>query len=355
MTVAEKMILECLDDAIKGDKQSLILRLNKLFQKTKKENPDFAEKLFPLLKNEPVLRKRNNQFHVAPVDSDTRKNLLVEEFPSFDEGEPIWAPATRTMIYQVLEERENADKLVEHGLQPIKSILFHGDPGLGKTISARWVAASLDLPLLTLDLATVMSSLLGKTGNNIKAIFDYAKEIPCVLLLDEFDAVAKKRDDDSEVGELKRLVTVLLQEIDNWPSSSVLIAATNHEELLDPAAWRRFDQVVKFDYPDEIDIRNYLNVLSIDDTVSEIVIGSLKGKSYSAIERIITSIKKQSILKGVSLVEGFFVSNNIDLDKATKEEKKLYAKVLHAQGQSQRAISEVTGLARQTIKKVIEV
>lgn len=354
MTVAEKLIIECLGDAIRGDKQSLVLRLNKLFQKTIKENPGFAEKLTPLLSNEFGLRKRESHFQAAPVDSDSRKNLLVEEYPALNHGEPIWAPATRAMIYQALEERRNAHKLVEHGLQPIKSILFHGDPGLGKTMSARWLAASLDLPLLTLDLATVMSSFLGKTGNNIKAIFDYAKEFPCVLLLDEFDAIAKKRDDDSEVGELKRLVTVLLQEVDNWPASSVLIAATNHEELLDPAAWRRFDQVVKFDYPHDHDIRNFLDALLVDEVVSDIILGSLKGESYSAIERIISDIKKQAILKDISFIEGFFASSNINLNKATKEEKKLYTKVLYAQGESQRAISEITGLARQTVKKVVE-
>lgn len=354
MTLSETLIIECLNDAIKGDKQNLTLRLNKLFQKTKKENPNFAEKLSILLKNEPVLRKANSHFHTAPVDSDSRKNLLLEEHPSLGEGEPIWAQVTRKMIYQVLEERKNADKLIKHGLHPIKSILFHGDPGLGKTMSARWLAASLNLPLLTLDLATVMSSFLGKTGNNIKAIFDYAKAFPCVLLLDEFDAIAKKRDDDSELGELKRLVTVLLQEIDSWPASSVLIAATNHEELLDPAAWRRFDQIVKFDYPQDHDIRNFLDALSVDDSISDIIADSLKGKSYSAIERIILDIKKQSILKNISFVEGFFTSNNINLNKASKEEKKLYANVLHAQGKSQRTISEITGLARQTVKKTIK-
>lgn len=356
MTVADKLIIECLDDAIRGDQHSLSLRLNKLLHKTKKDNPEFAELLNPLLKNEPFLRKRNAQAHFqsAPVDSDSRKNLLLEEFPPPDTNEPIWASTTRILISQVLEERKNTDKLMKYGLQPIKSILFHGDPGLGKTMSAKWVAANLNLPLLTLDLATVMSSFLGKTGNNIKAIFDYAKEFPCVLLLDEFDAIAKKRDDDTEVGELKRLVTVLLQEIDNWPSSSMLIAATNHEELLDPATWRRFDQVIKFDYPKGDDIRNFLDVLSVDETVSEVIIGSLKGKSYTAIERIISGIKKQSILKEISFVEAFFSGTNINLDSATKNEKKLYAQLLHDQGCSQRNISEQTGLARQTIKKIIE-
>lgn len=354
MILAETLIIDCLNDAIKGDSQNLTLRLNKLFQKTKKENPDFAKKLSTLLNNEPVLRKANKHFRAAPVDTDSRKNLLVEEHPSLSKGEPIWTQDTREMIVQVLEERTHTEKLIEHGLQPIKSILFHGDPGLGKTLSAKWLAASLNLPLLTLDLATVMSSFLGKTGNNIKAIFDYAKDFPCVLLLDEFDAIAKKRDDDSELGELKRLVTVLLQEIDNWPASSVLIAATNHEELLDPAAWRRFDQVVKFDYPQAYEVRRFLDTLQVDNAASDLIADSLQGKSYSAIERTVLAIKKKSILKNISFAEGFYSSKSIVMENASIAEKKLYARVLHQQGKSQRAISDITGLARQTIKKTIE-
>ena len=125
-----------------------------------------------------------------------------------------------------------------------------GPPGVGKTLTARWLAAQLKVPLYVLDLTAVMSSLLGKSGN-LRAAIDFAKREPCVLLLDEIDAIAKRRSDDSDVGELKRLVTVILQEVDEWPASSVLLAATNHPELIDPALWRRFDLVVQFKTPDE--------------------------------------------------------------------------------------------------------
>ncbi|MEM1152774.1 MAG: AAA family ATPase [Pseudomonadota bacterium] len=353
MTTADSLFVECLGDAIRGDKQNFSLSLNRLIQCARKDNPELAKKLSPLLKAEPQPLRKTSSFHNAPVDADTRKHLLVEEHPSVGDANPIWNQRTQSKILQAVEERQSSAKLIEHGLQPIKSLLFHGDPGLGKTISARWLAAQLELPLLTLDLATVMSSFLGKTGNNIKAIFEYAKQFPCVLLLDEFDAIAKKRDDDSEVGELKRLVTVLLQEIDSWPVSSVLIAATNHEDLLDPAAWRRFDQVIHFEHPDDEEILLFLKSLSLDETCSHVILGSLRGKSYSAIEQMINDIKKKSVMNDISFLEGLFDSSKFELHEASKDEIKLYAKVLHQQGKSQRSISQLTGLARQTVRKVI--
>jgi len=116
-------------------------------------------------------------------------------------------------------------------------------------MAARRLAADLGLPLAELDLATAVSSLLGRTGLNLRRVFDYARRVPCLLFLDEFDAVAKRRDDLSDVGELKRAVNVLLKEMEAWPAASVLAAATNHPALLDPAVFRRFDLVVELPLP----------------------------------------------------------------------------------------------------------
>ena len=103
------------------------------------------------------------------------------------------------------------------------------------------LASRIGVPLVSIDLASVVSSFLGTSGRNIRVAFDYAKSGQCVLLLDEFDALAKRRDDDTDIGELKRIVNVVLLELDRWPDTSLLVAATNHPQLLDPAVGRRFD------------------------------------------------------------------------------------------------------------------
>ncbi len=142
---------------------------------------------------------------------------------------------------------------------------------------------------MVLDLSAVMSSFLGRTGNNLRVVLDYAKASHGVLLLDEFDAIAKRRDDTVEVGELKRLVTVLLQEIDVWPSDGLLIAATNHQELLDPAVWRRFDAVIRFSLPSRTEmeegVRRFVADCDIDDVATAAIASAFANISFSDAER----------------------------------------------------------------------
>ena len=152
------------------------------------------------------------------------------------------------VLENFLDERASAALLLDAGLEPPKTLLLSGPPGVGKTVTAGYLAYRLDLPLVTLELAAMMSSFLGKTGQNLRELLDHARASNCVLLLDEFDALAKRRDDQSDVGELKRLVNVLLLELARWPPSAVLVAATNHPQLLDPAVARRFDVVLELHY-----------------------------------------------------------------------------------------------------------
>ena len=148
-------------------------------------------------------------------------------------------------------------------------------------------------------LDTLISSLLGNTAKNIHKIFEYAKKQPCVLFLDEFDAIAKARDDQHELGELKRVVNSLLQNMDEYCQNGILVAATNHHELLDSAIWRRFQTVIEMPKPELSEIGKMINNLPDFIDISQIkpgqwkkVYDTLLGLSYSDIKNILNNMVK---------------------------------------------------------------
>lgn len=259
-------------------------------------------------------------------------------------------------LTQVIAERRRVDELADQDLQPSKTLLFSGPPGVGKTLSARWIASSLGWPLISLDLATVMSSFLGKTGSNIRAVLDYAKGMQCVLLLDEFDAIAKRRDDEGDVGELKRLVTVLLQEIDTWPSTSLLIAATNHAELLDPAIWRRFDEVVQFPLPNS-EQRTLVIRKNIGKAGEELgplipVLEKLwEGRSSSDITRSLMWLRRRAAITDLTITEALLELIGQDIHAAAAADRKRIMGILSQMNLPQRKISAATGISRDTLRK----
>lgn len=347
--------------ALTGRPQDIQLLIHRTSKKFKGEIPDLTEGLISLLQEAPTratpLRK---QAEIAlPVDLDSRLQLLRLE-KGFLDHDLILSEELQAQLNQVVSERKNSNALLRHGLVPSKSVLFTGPPGVGKTMAAKWLALQLGKPLLILDLTAVMSSFLGKTGNNIRFVLDYAKNTDCVLLLDEVDAIAKRRDDAGEIGELKRLVTVLLQEIDDWPSSGLLIAATNHPDLLDPAIWRRFEVVLDFKLPKSSEIELLVNVLLENYKIKnykswgKVFSYVFSGKSFSDIERLINIARRNAAVNDTPLEISFkeLISSVAGLTHADKVE--LACILVNEKIFSQRQANEVTGVARETIRKNIK-
>ncbi|HEX8441553.1 ATP-binding protein [Archangium sp.] len=283
-------------------------------------------------------------------------SLLKEEWPTLD-SEPKWPSGVRRELDQVVLERRRARELLQDGIAPTRSALFTGPPGVGKTLAARWVAAELGWPLLTLNLSAVMSSYLGRTGSNVRNVLDYAKGVECVLLLDELDAIAKRRDDGGEVGELKRLVTVLLQEIDEWPASGLLIAATNHPDLLDPAVWRRFERIVEFPLPDEDTVRALVADLLVNRPevdfaqIAPALTLLFKGQSQALIRRDFQRAVRNAVVHGLPVQDALLAlvrERAGQFDRKTRAD--LSAALLKA-GVSQRSVSQLTGVSRDTIRR----
>lgn len=340
---------------VSRDTQTYIKRLAKEIRET---NSQAADSLIQLLHELPTKEMpfRNATSAALPTDKDSRLQLIRLENPVILDSNPILPDETLNTLNQVITERGFKLDLLKAGIPPLKSLLFTGDPGLGKTLTARWLANQLDLPLLVLDLSAVMSSYLGRTGTNLRNVFDYAKGTPCVLFLDELDAIAKKRDDISEVGELKRLVTVLLQEIDNWDDSGILIAATNHANLLDPAIWRRFDITLEFKMPSQKEriraIEQFLsNSFSELAELPQILSVVFEGKSYSDIEREINRLRRQGIVSKHDKQKLIYTFIQGYLHSKRPQERIDVALKLIKSGHSQRSASDITGVSRDTIRK----
>jgi hypothetical protein len=231
-----------------------------------------------------------------PIDRETGARLCTLDFPNSDGQRPIYGDIVYETIEGLLQEWTNAEALWSVGVEPTRSLLIYGPPGSGKTVTAHHISQRLGLPLITARIDGLISSFLGTTARNIANLFDFANRYACVLLLDEFDALAKLRDDPQEIGEIKRVVNTLLQNLDHRCKYGVTIAITNHDRLLDPAVWRRFETHVHIGEPElksrEQLIARFLEPIKAEEPTLRIVSYCLTGRSGADIERICLSVKR---------------------------------------------------------------
>lgn len=218
-------------------------------------SPDFQKKISQVIKKNTTRTAQLDSLTAKPFDTETRAETRAE---TVDVAIPV--ETSEELFFNAFVEREvsefvqayaKRDQLFKLDIESNSRLLLYGEPGTGKTSLARYISIQTNLLLVTVRLDGVVSSLLGSTAKNIRKVFEFADKQPCVLFLDEFDVLAKVRDDQHDLGELKRVVNSLIQNIDAFDPESILIAATNHPQLLDSAIWRRFDTKLQLPVPDE--------------------------------------------------------------------------------------------------------
>ena len=273
-------------------------------EERKKHHPALANELLRILNNgvvaaTPSLR---GTFQPPPRDHEKRVPLLEIRHPDRYFRDLILHAGTKEILLKAMREFRQWDILEANGLRPSHKLLFCGPPGCGKTATAEVIAAELGLPLVYIRFDSVVSSLLGETASNLRKVFEYIHEETWVVLFDEFDAIGRSRDDATEHGEIKRVVNAFLQMLDNFHGRSLLIAATNFEQALDPALWRRFDEVVRFERPTVGQIEELMKkrlIPVINSKISTKRYGAqLEGSTFADVERIATDVLKSCALDG---------------------------------------------------------
>ncbi len=260
---------------------------------------------------------------LRPLHGDRAAAEGLLSFPRItpEEMRVIFLPETEKQVTRVLEEHRQRLKLAEHGFRPKTRLLLWGPPGCGKTLTARYLAQQLGLPLGIVRLSATISMYLGETSARIQAAFDAASHTPMVLFFDEADAVAKDRDDSNDVGELKRVVNSLLQAIDGFDDArSLVVAASNHQYLLDDAAWRRFDAIIQFPLPGPAErdthMQRLLNGVKVSGSLAAAVKAS-DGLSFADVERAVTEAVKSMILSDQQEIRGTDLAAEVKSLKST--------------------------------------
>lgn len=343
--------------------------LRRIVPKWEADSPEFGRRVQQLLaqgrpgapamtRSAPAAGERRAEsgspaFAGPPVAAD---DLLRFEMPVILPIEPVWSPMIAAELQSIIRERAAAAELARAGLRPTHTVIFTGVPGIGKTLAARWLARELGLPLAVLNLGAVMSSFLGRTGANLRQVIGYASQQPCVLLLDELDAIAKRRDDDSDIGELKRLVTVLLQELDAWPSEALLIAATNHEQLIDPAVWRRFERRVVFPLPraeQQAELLGRLlgaDWLALPNSTRAAVAAASVRLSPADLTQLALRTRREIIVAAGEFETRLLANFSGTISALPLAERRQIGLELKRLKLGQREINRLTGLARETIR-----
>lgn len=319
-TAIQSMLSVVVDEERKKGHTILAEQLENITNKSSRQSPQLPPEISALSPD--ICR---DEIFSAPSSrtlskaSETHSLTLLSSKQRFNHPFIVTIPRERLRHHMILSdlveerfrriEREYVarDRLAHHGLRYRQKILLYGTPGCGKTMGAERLAWNTGLTLVKVRFDAMVSSFLGETATNLREVFETASQTPCLLFIDECDAIAKSREDVQEVGEIKRVVNTFLQLLDEYEASNgLLVAATNLTKFLDEAVWRRFDDVIEVPKPTEAEIEAILK-----QTLSSVEIGIIDWKtivlkldklSAAQIVRVAQDAAKRAILDREELV-----------------------------------------------------
>ena len=268
-----------------------------------KQHSVLAKKIEDMLR---ISSKKNvKDSVVSPFRNGNGDSIVSEKIPEKKLDQLLLPQIIIDNCNELVEEHMRADLLRSYGLEPRNRMLLIGSPGNGKTSLAEAIAEALMLPLLTVKYESLIGAFLGETASRLSKLFDYAKTRQCVLFFDEFETIGKERGDTHETGEIKRVVSSLLLQIDALPSYVIAIAATNHESLLDKAAWRRFQIRMELPKPSRTDLEKWFSLFEKKNSYNGFTFGlaastlakKLLGRSYAEAEEFSLSVYRRFILR----------------------------------------------------------
>lgn len=354
-------IIKIIEGGLKSEPQKVVQYARKLADKFDLEgNGKLAKGIRSVLDSKGATTLSMEQLiTTAPVDNDTRLSIVDLYNPAHSKMEIVLPDTTERKVADFIEIIENRDRIRSFGLPMQSTLLLYGAPGVGKTSIAKFISAQTGLPLVIARLDTLISSLLGNTAKNIRKIFEYADSKPCILFLDEFDAIAKARDDQHEMGELKRVINSLLQNIDMFAQNNILIAATNHPELLDKAIWRRFNSVIEIGQPNTEGVSRLVALYTgdfgreflADKRKTEKIAHLLSKKTPADIQNIINAAITRAIIKGKDQI-GFedILIENFQFDKHGSFTSDEFIKYLDESGVPKLQIADILNVSIRQIR-----
>ena len=361
------------EGALKHDQAKVVNYTKQLISKLEEDNETRAANKFSKLlsvQNAATLSSMGTKKELPiPVDSESRAVLADIIYPDDNNTAVILSKQNSENLKSFILNYKNADKLNSLGIGVSNTLILYGPPGCGKTQCAYLIARELNLPLLIARLDSLISSYLGTTAKNIRTLFEFAQKMPCVLFLDEFDAIAKARDDNNELGELKRVVNSLLQNVDAMSNDSLLVAATNHEKLLDNAVWRRFEYKLKIELPDIDAITEMIDLFSrgnhnLSAKEKHELATAFIGLSGANIEEIIlkairNAVINESPVKKIDFYEVLFSFNDIIPQNCSSEKNILKAKAKFLRECNEKVfslqvIADILGSSKTTISKLVK-